>query len=514
MTLLAAAILVQDSAQAQADMASAAEHGANLIELRLDDFLEVDAAWKLVRSAPLPVIVTVRSTAEGGHFDGTDTERLEFLSKLISAQPAYVDLELVRYSSPLHFRGPDGDGPRLILSAHDFKGRPDRLNNLVSQMSRIEDCTVAKVAWRARSVRDNVEAMELLATKTKPTIALCMGEAGLPSRILAKKFGGFLTFASVFEGSGTASGQPTIAELRDLYRWNAMGKATRVFGVVGNPVNHSMSPAIHNAAFSEVNFDGVYMPLPVDSSYEAFKAFMESFLAFKPLHFSGCSVTIPHKENALRYVQEKGGQIEQLAERIGAANTVVVGPNGNLAAYNTDYAAALDALTATMDIEREELANYRVAVLGAGGAARAVVAGLAHYGSTVVVYNRTKEKADSLAAEFSSHRAKVVPARLEKICDACCQVFINCTSLGMHPNVDQTPVPDHPDWNGATVVFDTVYTPLQTRLLRDANAAGCRTVQGVEMFVNQAAAQFRFFTGLDAPVKTMRQVVLERLAKS
>jgi shikimate dehydrogenase len=157
------------------------------------------------------------------------------------------------------------------------------------------------------------------------------------------------------------------------------------------------------------------------------------------------------------------------------------------------------------------LQNKRVAVIGAGGAARAIVAGFAACGSTVVIYNRTFEKAEALAAEFAGSDAKVVAARLEKLCDSCCHIFVNCTSVGMHPDVDATPIPDAPGWGPDTIVFDTIYNPLETRLLREAKAAGCTTISGIEMFTRQAALQFTQWTGLDAPMTLFHNVVEQRL---
>src|SRR6266550_54334 len=178
-------------------------------------------------------------------------------------------------------------------------------------------------ALSARTIRDNLEAFEILRHRAKPTIALCMGEHGLISRVLAKKFGGFLTFASLSKDAETAPGQITIGDMKRLYRWDAIGARTKVYGVVASPVMHSMSPAIHNAAFEAVGHDGVYLPMLVNEGYESFKAFMESFLAFGALDLAGLSVTLPHKENALRYLKEVGAEVEGLAEEIGAVNTIV-----------------------------------------------------------------------------------------------------------------------------------------------------------------------------------------------
>jgi 3-dehydroquinate dehydratase/shikimate dehydrogenase len=387
---------------------------------------------------------------------------------------------------------------------------------------------VNKIVWTARTLRDNVEAFEILRARQKPTVAICMGEAGIISRILAKKFGAFLTFASLSAAAETAPGQVSIADMKNLYRWDAITAATRVYGVVGSPVAHSMSPALHNAAFAHVAHDGVYVPLLVNQGYESFKAFMETFLAFAPLDLSGLSVTIPHKENALRYLKERGGSIDPLAESIGALNTIVIdrltpspgtpgegggkGPAYQLRGFSTDYAAILDSITTALGITREGLKQYRVAVLGAGGTGRTAVAALAHYGATVVVYNRTRERADALAAEFNGRTGKVVAADWAKLGDSCCQIFVNTTSVGMHPKPDASPLdgadvklgPDH-------LVFDAIYNPIKTKLIRDAEAAGAKIVTGVEMFVRQAAGQFEAWTDKPAPVHLMRDVVEARL---
>jgi 3-dehydroquinate dehydratase / shikimate dehydrogenase len=242
---------------------------------------------------------------------------------------------------------------------------------------------------------------------------------------------------------------------------------------------------------------------------------MESFLAFAPLDLSGLSVTIPHKENALRYLKEKSAEIEPLAEQIGAVNTIVIdrdGGNVKLRGINSDYAAILDTITGALSVRREDLAGRRVAVIGAGGTGRTAVAALAAQGATVVVYNRTKERADELAAEFDGKTGKVVSARLEKLCDSCCEIFVNTTSLGMHPNVDASAFGDRiPELSDKTLVFDTVYNPMETKLLKQAKAAGAKTVGGVDMFVRQAARQFEAWTAKPAPAEVMRRVIATRL---
>lgn len=507
MTHLCVPIFVHSVEQTKRDVATAIEAGADMIELRLD-LLQNEIDYRaIVDGINATFICTCRDPAEGGASALDDLIRVR---RLIDASMScgYADVELATLK-----RRPRDVGQlrcEQIVSAHDFSGRPVRLYNLIEEMNAAE-AAVNKTVWTARTIRDNIEAFELLLARSKPTIAFCMGEAGLISRVLAKKFGAFLTFASLSSAKETAPGQVTIDEMKRLYRWDALGYETKVYGVVASPVAHSMSPAIHNAAFDQTGFDGVYLPLLVDPSYESFKAFMESFVPFEPLHLSGLSVTIPHKENALRYLQSKGAEVEDLAIRIGAVNTIVI-DQGSLRGFNTDYAAILDSITSKLNIARDQLKEYRVAVLGAGGTGRTAVAALAEYGATVVVYNRTKERADALASEFDGRSGKVVSARLEKLCDSCCHIFINTTSVGMHPNVDASPLgEDPPQFTPDTVVFDTVYNPPHTKLLQQAQAAGARTIGGIEMFVRQATRQFELWTSLSAPTDVMRRVVEAKL---
>ena len=508
MTLLCVPIFVDSEEQAKRDVALAGEAGADIVELRID---RLESAVD-VPAPGLPSILTCRPTWEGGESGLDDEGRIRLLTLASWSHVSYVDVELETLRRNPALRSLLQR--QLIVSAHDFRGRPDRLNNLIVEMNEREG-SVNKVVWLARSIRDNLEAFEILQHRQKPTIALCMGEAGLISRVLAKKFGAFLTFASLRDESATAPGQVTIHDMKRLYRWDAIGPNTKVYGVVASPVAHSMSPAVHNAAFDRTGHDGVYLPLLVNPGYESFKAFMESFVPFEGLDLSGLSVTLPHKENALKYLREKGADVEELAQRIGAVNTVVIDRADRrlrLSGFNTDYAAILDSITAKMNIERDALADLRVAVIGAGGTGRTAVAALAHYGATVVVYNRTREKADALAAEFNGKTGKVVATSMEKLCDSCCHVFINTTSVGMHPNVHESPLGERlPKFTSETVVFDVIYNPMKTKLLSQAEAAGAKTIGGVEMFVRQAAAQFKAWTSLDAPVDVMREVVERRL---
>ncbi len=525
MTKLCVAIMVDSLDQALSQAAVAAERGADLAEYRLDRFTEdVKAVEQLVERSPLACIVTCRLGEEGGEYDGDEQTRIALYEHAGLAQPAYLDVELAAYQRSANLRQKvrlvvDHPGQMrktptgLILSAHDFDRRPAGLYQCIESMANDSACRVIKAAWQARSLRDNLQAFELIAEQYKPTLALCMGEFGLPSRVLAKKFGALLTFCGLDDETGTAPGQVGVGTMKSLYRWDALGADTEVFGVMGWPVGHSMSPAVHNAGFDATGYNGIYLPLPIPPEYEHFKATVGAWLDYQPLHFRGASVTIPHKQNLLRFVDEQGGEVEELARRIGAANTLTRRADGSLYAANSDYAAALDSVCDAMGMDRSGVQDVPVAVIGAGGAARAIVAGFAGHGADVTIYNRTVRRAEQLAAEFDGRTGRVEAKGLDALASMAARVVVNVTPIGMHPKVDASPLDSLPQGSlsGAPVVFDTIYNPVQTKLLKMAKAAGCRTVSGVEMFVRQGAAQFELWTGQPAPTEVFRRILLQRL---
>jgi 3-dehydroquinate dehydratase/shikimate dehydrogenase len=534
MSLICCPIAIESAAEIPLAVERAARArvlGARMVEWRCDGLASregSDAAGaiaRLVRESPLPSIVTVRLSEEGGSCSLAERERLALLARVAKSAdaPRMVDVEHAAFSADLPRAlltaalaplGEDADAPaapKLVASAHDFTGRPIDLLRRVAAMQEDPLVSVVKLAWMARSIRDNLEAFDLLATRTKPMIALLMGEFGLMSRVLAPKFGGFLTFAPDAEGSGTAPGQPTARELRDLYRFGSIGPATRVFGVVGWPVAHSRSPAFHNARFAEHNYDGVYLPLPVPGEWEHFKASISALVDHERLDFAGASVTIPHKEHLVRFVRGRGGEIDPDAAWLGAANTLVVRPLGTpdaqrLFATNTDMPAAVEVLSAALATRGRPLEGARVAVLGAGGVARAVAGGLALAGATVVVVNRTRAKAEALAMALSGHtRANGKPTRVvagdERDFDCngpSCEnfhAFVNCTPLGMEggPDPKGSAMPDDAFLDDSVVVMDTVYAPKDTSFLREARARGAVTVDGEAMFLKQAELQSALF---------------------
>lgn len=494
--------------------------GARMVEWRIDRLAErpedVEAARALVRRSPAPSIATCRGRDEGGLFDGDETQRATLLETLLREDqpPRYIDIEWRAFGSgllrdritaALRERA-DRDGrTSLILSVHDFERRPPALLRHLEAMTSDSACDVVKIAWFARSVRDNLEAFELLAERRKPMIALCMGPFGLASRVLAPKFGGLLSYASVGPQDETAPGQPTVESLRDVFRFERIGPDTAVYGVIGWPVAHSAGPAVHNAGFEAIGRDAVYLPFPVPPEYEHFKATVASLLDASGLNFRGASITLPHKENLLRFTQERGGRIDAGSRRIGAANTLEAGDDGAISCSNTDAPAAVAVLCDAMGLEPSGLAGTRVAVLGAGGVARAVVGALSHAGAAVTVFNRTPERAEALAARFDGVEAGPPQAAATEPFD----VLVNCTPVGMAggPAPDRSPLPPDILLNGRITVMDTVYTPRRTPLLAEAERRGARIVEGREMFLRQAGMQFERWTGEQAPMEVFRRAV-------
>ncbi|MHC4117166.1 MAG: shikimate dehydrogenase [Planctomycetota bacterium] len=519
-TKLTVPIAAKNLEQARGQIAAASAAGADILELRVDYFdgLSADLVTSLVGEIKssdgglIDLIVTCRDAREGGAVDYPRDLRVDVLTAAVKAGAEFIDFE---YANFLDARSRErveaalsqSSNARLILSAHNFETKFDDVGKLCQDILAASPAAIPKLVYTANHINDCYEAFDLLHDAEGERIVFCMGAAGLISRIVAKKLGGFVTFASIDPKSATAPGQLTIEQFRNLYRGDSIDRETELFGVIADPVGHSLSPAIHNACFGEQGMNRLYLPLLVQGGRQEFDSFLRNAFERKWLNFRGFSVTIPHKQSALDYVRASDGFVEPLAEKIGAANTVIAGPDGKLAAYNTDYAGALDAITAGMEITRADFKDMPVAIVGAGGVSRAIVAGLSDAGAEVKIYNRTVEKAERLAGEFNCEFGP-----LDELQNLSAKLVINCTSIGMHPKVDATPV-SLESLQGDMAVFDTVYNPAQTLLLKQAAAKSAKTIDGISMFVNQAMAQFKLFTGQEGNPELMRETVCNCLAK-
>eukprot|EP00891_Asterochloris_glomerata_P000291 jgi/Astpho2/291/fgenesh1_pm.00010_%23_22_t len=504
-TLLCTSITAETMSGALAEIEEAHDAGATAIELRLD-FLrgfggEADLK-RLLDASKLPVIVTCRPTWEGGRYSGGEGERLLILQQAARLGADYVDVELKVAGS--FFAG--GSGTKVIVSSHNYERTPEdsELQQLQNEIFNFDGTAVGKIAAVATDISDAERLLSLLDSPGRPMIALAMGERGQLARLLAAKRGGVLTFGALKAGKESAPGQPTIQHLRKLYRLDQHGPDTKFFGIIGNPVGHSLSPLLHNSAFSTAGLDCCYVPLLVDDA--------KHFLAGQGHQFAGFSVTIPHKIAAM----EAADEVDPVAQQIGAVNTLVRQPDGRLKGFNTDWSAAISAIEAGLrepgaasQVE-SPLKGKTVVIIGAGGAGRALVFGAAHAGAHVIIANRSRQKAEHLAAAAEG-RAQV--ADLQALLSGQVQghVLVNTTSIGMHPDEGRSPM-GLADLSSFEVVFDAVYVPMETQLLKAAKQAGCTVVNGLEMFVGQAMQQFELFTGQPAPADLMHEVALRALS--
>jgi 3-dehydroquinate dehydratase / shikimate dehydrogenase len=460
----------------------AARH-ADLVELRLDGVHDIDVAGALA-GRTVPVIVACPPRWEGGAFDGPEEQRLGFLAEAVRLGAEYVEVEWRASYSPLPaIRG----GRGVVVSSHDFDGVPDDLAGRWRAM-RATGAEVVKLAVTARTLCDNLPLFELAgpAGDSGGSVLLAMGLAGLASRVLAARLGSRWTYA----GDAIAPG-PLPAELMlSEFRFRKIGRSTRVFGVVGNPIGHSMSPAIHNAAFDHTGEDGVLLPLEAASA--------DDFLRFaRAIGLAGASITAPFKQ-ALAPAAECDEH--DPARTLGAVNALKA-CDGRWQARNVDVAGFL----APLDARGVRLDGRRASVVGAGGAARAVAHALAARGARVTLHGRDRDRAGRAAAVVPGVVATETPPVA-----AGWDILVNATPVGTWPNVAETPVPARVLAAGG-LVYDLVYNPPRTRLLGEAAAGGCAVIGGLEMLVAQAARQFEWWTGRPAPAAEMRSAAERRL---
>lgn len=515
MTYLAASISAP-SWRAAEDLASrAVQAGAEIVELRLDGLAdltcqEAAAAVEAIQKCKCPLIATCRDMEEGGQKAVGLDHKMAILKTCIQANADYLDCEAKLFARqdvravliPLLKAHPRC---RLILSAHRMKDRFEDLELTFETVKSLEPKSLVKLVYYAQEITDCFAALDAQRQIGQEGIVFCMGQAGAMSRILAKKLGAFLAFACLDDQSATAPGQLTIHRLKNRYGWDRLNKKTQIFGLIGSPVEHSIGPDVFNSIFASDGIDAVYLPFLVSASPEQFSQFVDEMMQRKWLDVGGFSVTLPHKTNALDFVNQKGEFVDPLARQIGAVNTIKIGFNGIPTGYNTDYLGAINALTETLAIRPASLCQKKVAVLGAGGAARAVVAGLTHYGANVTIYNRTVRRAETLAKTFGCHAAP-----LDKIDQDRPEIIINCTSVGMTPNIADCPI--NPDViNPEMVVFDTVYNPIYTQLIKAGQRAGAKIITGAEMYIRQAVEQYRIFLGRSPDENRMRHIVLKTL---
>jgi 3-dehydroquinate dehydratase/shikimate dehydrogenase len=465
-----------------------AEQGAKLVELRLDYIRGEISLKRLLTDRPCPVVVACRRERDGGKYQGTEEQRLMLLRTAIVEGVEYVDLE-----EDVAGQVPRYGKTKRIVSYHDFRKTPDDLEAIHRRLCSL-DADIVKIATMANCPHDNVRMLRLVRDSKVPTIGLCMGDIGIPTRVLCGKYGAPFTYATFHHERVLAPGQLSFEEMRDVYRYDEINAETEVYGVVADPVGHSLSPQIHNAGFKHYKLNKVYLPFRVPREH------LSRFIDEAPeLDIRGLSVTIPHKEAVL----EKLTQADGAVRGIGAANTVIFEGDERLG-YNTDYRAAMDSLEEAFDRRHPDenvLEGRTCLMLGAGGVGKAIAYGLIRRGCEVVVADGDAERAAELAEKFGCRQVEWANRHTVSA-----EILINGTPIGMHPNVDQSPFPKL-HLRPSMVVFDAVYNPENTLLIKDARSRLCRVITGVDMFVRQACLQFKLFTGQDGPADLMREVI-------
>lgn len=474
---------------------------ADVIELRVDclDQSSIDenfqALNQLLRKVSKPTILTFRPASQGGDKELADERRLSFWQHERPGGESLLDIEYDLASTPgLFDQVDDGDWNRVICSHHDFGGVPADVEGLYRQMADTQ-ARILKIAFQAHDAIDCLpifRLLEIARNDGRELIAIAMGNPGLMTRILGPCRGSFLTYAARDNETTTAPGQITARELRKIYRIDKIDLQTEIFGIIGQPVSHSLSPRVHNAAFEVSGKNAVYIPFEVRDLPAFIRRMVHQETREIEWNLRGLSVTAPHKSTVTQYLD----WIEPAARELGAVNTILL-TNDVLSGFNTDAAGFLRPLIEALG----SLSGLRCAVIGTGGAARAAVWALKSREAEVTVLGRTPEKVAMLAKRFEVDSRELQNATFQDF-----DVVVQATPLGTCGSLQfDTPVFAN-KLRGARLAYDLVYNPSETEFLRQAKAANCQTLGGTEMFLAQAAEQFRIWTGSDdAPAEVMRK---------
>jgi 3-dehydroquinate dehydratase / shikimate dehydrogenase len=471
---------------------------AHVVELRLD-FLsnraEISHLLRWVgRQRQTPILIaTFRRRPAGGHFRGSANDEIAVLKQAVAAECRWCDVEIETAEEFGANQLREALAPaRILISAHDFRRVPPNLPALVRRLEACRGDSI-KIAARVRSLSDVRRLLE--SALGRPNVVMVpMGDAMPAARILALRQGSALAYAPV--ARSTAPGQIAFDEIERIYhlrrrfgRSNAgVNPRTRLYGVIGDPIGHSLSPLMHNAAFADRRKDAIYLPFHV-------RELADFIAAVEPFQIAGFSVTIPHKERILRYLDH----CDPLAAEIGAVNTVAV-RSGKLYGYNTDFIGVLQAIQ-----QRLPLSSSSILLVGAGGSARAAAFALARAGAIVTIWARRPQRARALARAVGG---EAIDRR--EIARRSFDTIVNCTPVGMHPHGGS---PLEGRELNCRLLMDLIYRPLKTELMRRAERRGIETISGVEMFLAQGAAQWKLWTGERAPESVMRGAVLAELQK-
>jgi 3-dehydroquinate dehydratase / shikimate dehydrogenase len=483
---------------------------ADMVEVRLDGVADLDVAAALADRSK-PVVVTCRPQWEGGRFAGSEEERHRILAEAVSLGAEFVDVEWAALHA-IHKPGfadiVERAPSRVVVSSHDFDGVPRDVEARARDM-RSYGAAVIKIAVMPRALRDTLPLRTI--ARDGDAVVVGMGDAGVPTRLLAARFGSRWSYA----GNGVAPGQIPAERMLSQFRFHEIGPATRIFGVVSATAMHSFSPVMHNAAFAAAAIDAVYVPLQT-TEFGDFDEFAAA------LGVEGVSVTIPFKGDALRAASDA----DDLTRQVGAANTLrrhkddrgadlvrsaeasltrLAARSNTWEATNTDVAGFLAPLEQAFG---RPLAGAHAAVIGGGGSARAVVVALLSRGARVTLHTRRREQAEAVTGSLTVnpatagvHKAEIGDWPIREGWD----LLVNCTPLGSPTRRDESPLPDGPF--GGRLVYDLTYGAGESRLIREAREAGCQTLDGLPMLIAQAERQFEWWTGRPPLAGVMRNAV-------
>ncbi len=472
---------------------SEVESGEKFLEFRLDYLPDpmdgVNALPLFLEKNPeCTVLATCRRHQNHGKFDGSIGEQICILEAAVDAGAEAVDVEIESAENAIEKLETLRSTSKLVLSYHNFEGTP-ALEPIFKRMSKIA-AYAYKIVTMARKPSDAHKMLALAkAHPREKLVVLAMGEPGFSTRVLAPSFGGLYTYAAPNAAEGTANGQVSARMLRHLYRVDKFTKAAKIYGVVADPVRHSISPSVHNRAFQSKRMDAVYLPFLVHSNQ-----LKDFFLMADALPLAGASITIPHKQKVLRYLDT----VEPLARRIGAVNTIWK-KAGKWRGTNTDAEGVTVPLA-----KRLKLSKSTALIVGNGGAARGAAFALADAGAKISLVGRNLDRVRALARVCNGE-----PLSREQAAAKMFDVVVHCTPMGMWPHAEEC------FFDGlipGKLVFDMVYNPRETMLLKRAKDQGCETIDGLAMFLEQAARQFEIFTGETAPRAVMEKAALESLA--
>jgi len=484
-----------------------AKEFADVIELRFDCLNEIksETLWSQIKQIRQifngKLLATFRPIEQGGRQNLTFAQREEFwIHSHVFEFVDWADLEA-------DFSGKSIDKfwgnafEKIIKSFHDFKTVPSNLDEIYNQISA--DSKWLKIAVPANDISDSIAVWKLLErakSDNKKLIPIVMGEAGKWTRILGLAHGAFMTYASLEAGQETAWGQITARDLMETYRVKELDKETEIYGIVGNPVSHSLSPFMQNAAFKVYNLNSVYIPFEVKNLDEFIVKFLRNETREIDLNFRGFSVTIPHKQAIFKHLDF----VDDTAEKIGAVNTVKI-EHGKLFGFNTDAEGFIEPLRNYYG----DLKGARVAILGAGGAARAAIYALKNEGAEVTVFARNLEKAKNLADEYNFDSQRLTTKHLPL---TTFDIVVNATPLGTRGELEnKTPLLASQIEN-VKLIYDLIYNPFETRFIKEAQKANVPTIGGLEMLVAQGMKQFEIWSGKKAPMKEMSAAVLTKLS--